>query len=473
MVDFYQQMLEEPSALADLPYDEAFRLPPERRDEIQLAGIRRRFSQLRGRIAGLDRLADEQNLADLTGLDDVVPLLFPHTVYKSYPLSFLERGRFDALTRWLGGLTSIDLRHVDLVGVTSIDQWLQRLDDQTPLMVNHTFGTSGKLSFIPRTKDNWRTTNRLQAHALRDWGGANSGPDLLQQHLPLIAPTYRFGYSTSSRSLNMMVKNYSGGDHNALFLYPDDAMSADVASLAGRLKAAEDRGEQGQLELAPSLLARREEFARRERDRPQALKNFFDRVQQDYAGKDIFLFSFWPLLSDWAEEGLSRGLRKLFGSGSLLMSGGGTKGRKLPERWRERVREFVGFERTFDTFGMSEMCGGCNRCEHGRYHLPPTWVAFVLDLETGRPMTRTGRQTGRFAVMDLFPDTYWGGFITGDLVTIGGWTEPCDCGRTGPYLEPDIKRVSDVLGGEDKISCAGVADAHDKAIDYLVGRSAA
>jgi hypothetical protein len=119
------------------------------------------------------------------------------------------------------------------------------------------------------------------------------------------------------------------------------------------------------------------------------------------------------------------------------------------------------------------MDGGCNRCEHGRYHLPPTWVAFVLDLETGRPMAREGRQTGRFAVMDLFPETYWGGFITGDLVTIGGWTEPCDCGRTGPYLEPDIKRVSDVLGGEDKISCAGVADAHDKAIDYLLGRSAA
>jgi hypothetical protein len=30
-----------------------------------------------------------------------VPLLFAHTVYKSYPPSFVEKGRWDRLLQWL------------------------------------------------------------------------------------------------------------------------------------------------------------------------------------------------------------------------------------------------------------------------------------------------------------------------------------------------------------------------------------
>src|SRR3546814_16308964 len=71
-------------------------------------------------------------------------LFLPHTAYKSYPLSFLERNRFDALTRWLDGLTAIDLSGVDVSGIDSIDDWLRRLEETTELKVNHTFGTTGK-----------------------------------------------------------------------------------------------------------------------------------------------------------------------------------------------------------------------------------------------------------------------------------------------------------------------------------------
>ena len=75
--------------------------------------------------------------------------------------------------------------------------------------------------------------------------------------------------------------------------------------------------------------------------------------------------------------------------------------------------------------------------------------------------------------MDLLARTYWGGLITGDLVTVGGWDEPCACGQTSPYLEPNIRRVSEVIGGEDKINCAGAPAAHDRALEYLVARSVA
>ena len=70
--------------------------------------------------------------------------------------------------------------------------------------------------------------------------------------------------------------------------------------------------------------------------------------------------------------------------------------------------------------------------------------------------------------MDLLPDSYWGGLITGDEVTLSGWDEPCACGRHGPYLHSTIGRFSEKQGGDDKINCAGAPEAHDKAIDYLL-----
>src|SRR3546814_18890294 len=97
---------------------------------------------------------------------------------------------------------------------------------------------------------------------------------------------------------------------------------------------------------------------------------------------------------------------------------------------------------------MSEIVAGNSKCEVGNYHFLPVTVPYVLDVDSGRPLPRTGRQTGRLAVMDLMPENYWGGLLTGDLVTIGGWSDPCDCGRHGPYLEPDIRRISDLKGGE-------------------------
>src|SRR3546814_17604438 len=117
----------------------------------------------------------------------------------------------------------------------------------------------------------------------------------------------------------------------ALFLYPDGFVSADVASLAGRLSAAASRGEQGRLELSPSLLARRDQFAILERERPRAMKEFFANIQVRFGGRDVYLFGFWPLLSDWAVEGLAQGVRGRLGPTSVLVTGGGTRGGQWTE----------------------------------------------------------------------------------------------------------------------------------------------
>src|SRR3546814_11255372 len=106
-----------------------------------------------------------------------------------------------------------------------------------------------------------------------------------------------------------MGEYFSGGDDNALFLYPDGFVSADVASLAGRLSAAASRGEQGRLELSPPLLARRDQFAILERERPRAMKESLTNTQLRSGGRDGYLFGVLPLLSAWASECLAQGFR--------------------------------------------------------------------------------------------------------------------------------------------------------------------
>ena len=78
-------------------------------------------------------------------------------------------------------------------------------------------------------------------------------------------------------------------------------------------------------------------------------------------------------------------------------------------------------------------------------------------------------QRGRAAFFDLIPQTYWGGFITGDEVTVH-W-EPCECGRTTVHMDRDVQRFSEKQGGDDKITCAAAEDAHQAALDLLQRQS--
>jgi hypothetical protein len=149
--------------------------------------------------------------------------------------------------------------------------------------------------------------------------------------------------------------------------------------------------------------------------------------------------------------------------------GGGTKGRVLPEGWQETLFGFLG-QTVRNSYGMSEMMGGAVRgCRQGNYHLQPWVILYLLDPKSGAILPRQGVKTGRFGFFDTLASTYWGGFLSGDEVTIS-WDDavPCACGRIGPYLHPLIRRYSEQEGGDDKVSCAGSPEAQDKAIEFLL-----
>jgi hypothetical protein len=148
---------------------------------------------------------------------------------------------------------------------------------------------------------------------------------------------------------------------------------------------------------------------------------------------------------------------------------GGSKGRVLPEGYRELIVQFIGIDRYPRLgYGMTEMVNATHRaCPLDHYHFRPNIVPFIIDPQTGEQLPRQGTQTGRFGFVDLAIKTHWGGFLTGDEVTLSFGDTPCPCGRTGAHVDPVIRRYSEAEGGDDKITCAGAPDAHNRALDFI------
>jgi hypothetical protein len=435
---------------------------------LQISELQRRFDQLVPRIPVLQKLATEQRIERLRTVDDAAPLLFRHNVYKSYPLAFLERSAFQRLTRWLDGLTAFDLSRIDASGCDSIDEWIALLDRATEIRVIHSSGTSGKLSFLPRSEGEFaRLHLQWQHHFFEGFG--EEGEHVIEgfERLPLLTPSYRHGALGQQRMIEHIVKYWHRGNGTPVIALHDTRMSADALSFGGRLLAAEAKGELGQMQLSPKLVARRDEFIKEAKETPRRMESFLDKIAA-LQGERVILLGLFGQYYDLAVAGRTRGLDRVFAPDSLISMGGGNKSRALPEGWQEMLFGFLG-RPVRDAYGMSEIMAGTRKCLHGHYHIQPWVILYLIDHETGQVLPRNGTQTGRLGVFDLLPYTYWGGFLTGDEVTITFEDAGrCSCGRIGPYLHSKLRRYTEQEGGDDKVTCAGAPEAHDNAIQYLI-----
>src|SRR5262245_43824847 len=183
-----------PGAWTEQPFELLVDLPRVEVEAAQLAALRRRFETLRPKIEALDKLASRQGVEKLEQLDDVVPVLFDHRVYKSYPLSLIEKRQFPRLTKWLDRLTAHDLTAIPLDGVDSVDAWLSRLDEHG-MLVGHSTGTTGKLSFIPRSRSEWPSWKNAYFEAMR----AAVGFDTRQVKIPSFSAGYRSGHQMMTK----------------------------------------------------------------------------------------------------------------------------------------------------------------------------------------------------------------------------------------------------------------------------------
>ena len=436
----------------------------ENLEMLQLAGLQYRFETLKPKIPMLSKLADKQGINQLCAVDDVVPLLFEHTIYKSYPPSLLEKHRFKDINRWLSKLTVHDLTGIDVSDCNSIDDWMSVMDNESPLNISHSSGTSGTMSFLPISKDEFDRFGRtMRVQMLQEFGKEPDNED--SDEIYCIYPFFRSGSSSHLRNNDVTVKYIVGSEERLLTAYPG-RMSSDILYLSAKIKAASARGELDRLQISPSLLERKKKFEHLEKVMPDHLDNFLDESASKLQGKRLYFAGTWNLLHSMAERQLAKGRENVFASDSVIASGGGAKGMTPPDNWEEDVCRFFGIEHLKKGYAMSEVMAMHQMCEHGHYHFAPWVIPFVLDPDTSAILPREGVTTGRAAFFDLGADSHWGGFISGDEISVH-WDEPCPCGRSTIYASGEIQRYSDKRGGDDKITCAATESAHKEAMDFL------
>lgn len=443
-------------------------LPRDLVEAVQLAAMNLRLEERRSQIQMLAKLADGQGIKTIGSLEEMAPLLMPHDIYKSYPISLLAKQQFTKLNSWLTKLTRYSPEDVDVSKCDSIDSWLTKIRDETPLDVGASSGSSGTCSFYPKSKRDYRLSMTGLRVQLAQKFGQPPRPGDIEDKIHAIIPLYRDGHASMGAFGKYSCEIFGKGDPAYWHYCFDFKLSSDLMWLAARLRAAAAKGDISKVDVPPSLLARREEWEQSQKDMPNQQLAFVNRMIHELQGKRVFVMSTSNLLYAAAKRGLEEGLSGVFAPDSVFMGGGGAKGVPLPDDLEEVICKFFNCERMISSYGMTEMNSFSVLCDHDRYHVLPWVTVFLLDLETGRPLPRRGRQTGRAAFFDMTADSCWGGLVTGDLVTVD-WDHQCECGRTSYALEKKINRVSEIQGGDDKISCAATPQAQAEAMDFLTG----
>lgn len=426
--------------------DHAFDHPRGEIEPRQLEAANAHFQIMRERVPVLDRRAKEAGIDRIGRFEDMVPLLFAHTVYKSYPETFVEKGRWDRMLAWLTTLSADDLTGIDVAAIENADDWLQRLKDNG-CMVLATSGSSGKCSFLPASAADKQLKLRHFKHATgwpemvaenqfcSFWTGPIEGPNSAieagQIQRDLWAKPGEF-YHLIKEPLR--ITDVSAGAAFMKKMRDGSATPDEIAAFEQRSKGAAMRMNAGIEEFVDALLARRHQ--------------------------PVQVSGLWAQHLQIIDIAYARGIKDGdFHPDSRISAGGGIKGVALPEDYKERVHRFYGDVKYPGAYGMTEMAQPMPRCEAGRYHRPPGLIWLQLD-RPGETLINAhdGVVEGRFAFLDLLFTGRWGGCITGDKVEID-WGESCPCGRPGPTILDTISRYAQA-GEEDHIGCAGTIDSY-------------
>ena len=429
--------------------DVAFNLPARETGPRQLQAAQEVFEQRLEQIPLLRKRAADAGITHIRSLDDLVPLLFAHTVYKSYPQSFIDHGRWDRMLQWLGTLSVEKTDNVDLAGVTDVDVWIERLH-AAGHRVLVTSGTSGKCSFLNQSRADLARKTRHFRHVT---GWPYAQPNNEREYF-FLGPIK--GPNSAVEAAQIGAQNWAkpGGVHSLT----DEPLKVSDISYVATLRKRMAEGS-----ATPEEIAKFEAQAARKAQENHARLQSLAREILEHRHEPIFVLGLWAQYMTLIEIARAQGVRDGdFHPQSIIKAGGGVKGVALPPDYKEQVAKFVGNVYRPGNYGMTEMASMLARCEASRYHAPPGLIMLLLDSAGERMLRpeegRGGQVEGRFGFLDLLFDGRWGGVITGDKVTVD-YSERCPCGRQGPTLLDTITRFAQV-GQEDHIGCAGTIDSY-------------
>ncbi|SEG85068.1 hypothetical protein SAMN04489712_117129 [Thermomonospora echinospora] len=414
-----------------------------------IEAIDARFQERRRQVPVLAQRADAEGITAIRAREDMVPLLFPHTTYKSYPESLVAKGRWAQLNRWLDSLSAHRVTGVDVTGVEDVDDWIDRLEAAGHL-VSSSSGTSGKNSFLNKTRRDRDVSLRNLIDCLTEIGL----PPEPVWHVVPVGPTT--GVTAHTFIRDAIKDAYGRPDGIEIF---EKAAPDKYHRYMARLNAMRRAMADGT--ARPDEVAAFEaEAARRQAEMEERAQHIADQVIA-HRSERIFFHATFPMLYRLSELVRGRGVSEGFFTGeNATTTGGGLKGDTLPPDYQDRIFGLFNItpSRFLHYYSMQELNVRMPKCPQGRYHVPPQLVLFVLDQagETLAPVS-DGQIEGRAAFFDLTVDGRWGGTITGDRIRVELGT--CPCGRPGPTVFDEIVRYSD-LADDDKITCAGTMEGY-------------
>lgn len=414
---------------------------------LRIAAANELFQAQRQLIPVLERRAQEAGIDEIRSLEDIVPLLFAHTVYKSYPRNFITGKRWDRMLAWLNTLCTRDPRGMDMDGVETIDDFLARLKANGYGILAST-GTTGKNSFLDSTpEDRARKFRHMRvgmswpgpvADNSRKvfWAGPAEGFNGSVEIAQMVKEMWaRPGEFYPFRMSPMLLAE---ANDMALFnqkMVDGEATPEEVAAFEARAAEKARAGQAAMAQFTEELLASRHE--------PVVLGGFWAQVMQTITrARELGIAD-----GDWHPE-------------ARIHVGGGLKNVKLPDDYKEQVDRFFGPVQRPNGYAMTELSQLLPRCESMRYHIPPGLIVLLLN-DSGDQLINAseGVVSGRFGFLDLVYEGRWGGLISGDRTEID-FSPRCPCGRQGPTILDTIERFS--MTGDDQISCAGTIDSYVK-----------
>ena len=428
------------------PFDHAYEdiLPK------QIRAANDRFQDRVNKIKLLKNRADTGGVTEVKTLADLVPLLFAHTAYKSYPENWLFEGKWDRMGKWLDTVSTGTIPPI-AGPVEGLDDWLAQLEQHGHYLACSS-GTTGKCSMMDATASDLVFAGKCSVATVR-CSGVEANQDRLMIGLGQSANTAR----SRETGRPMMQAFMKPGSSPCMPNVPPITMGKITGMVILRKKIADGTAK-------PSEVARFEsEGAQRQKDADSAAQQVADALIERRHEK-LHIGGMYPSLFNIAKLVCERGYSSKDFQENTAYIAGGLKRAHLPPDYQQFIFDTLNMsaDRVCLAYGMQELNTSVPRCSAGRYHMPP-WLMLLLLDEPGEKLLEPteGEIEGRAAFFDISLEGRWGGVISGDKVR-AAWGA-CKCGNRSPSIDQDIQRYADTASG-DKIACSGTIDAYVRGV---------
>ena len=396
-------------------------------------------------IPAYARLAQQEGIGPLDDLEPIkTRLMFPDDLFKSYNQRWLDENAFGRMNEWLSEISTLRIS-LDVTGVTSIDEWIGRLEAAGVRLV-YSSGTSGNLSFLPRDASALQLFRTASASYLTPLLLARQASPAWQRRL--IGPAIRL---LPPETFAWLTHRIGVKDFDGVFLdfsrgrTGNQTLMREVAPLFRRHFYLYET------DLSPSLLRLMARGPRTEQDRADLARlhevvvgqkeanysRIAGHIRQSSAdGQKLFIFGTTHQYKELCDSLAARGETLAMPAGSLVLFGGGWKsftGQRISrDELVSLMAERLGLPPTqiLEGYSMTEICAFMLRCEYGRFHLPPLIEPIIFDEEL-LPVSGADLR-GIFGFLDPMATAYPGFLVSGDEVHfVDG---DCPCGLTGPAV---------------------------------------